>query len=63
MIKVFLTDVLEIIGLLIVAVLLMCVTLPVLAIARLAQWIVFDGPMKLSEYVYWRWQIQRQRRY
>jgi len=61
--KTLLTDLLEILGLLIVATVLFCVTLPVLAIARGAQWIVFDGPMKLSEYVYWRWQIQRRRRY
>ena len=61
--KTLLTDLLEILGLLIVAIVLFCVTLPVLAIARAAQWIVFDGPMKLSEYVYWRWLIQRRRRY
>jgi hypothetical protein len=61
--KTLLADLLEIAGLLILAIVLFCVTLPVLTIARSAQWLVYDGPLKLSEYVHWRWLMQRRRRY
>ena len=61
--KTLIPDLFDIVGLLIVAVLLFCVTLPVLTIARSAQWLVYDGPLKVSEYISWRWLMQRRRRY